>query len=379
MIFQRALRRELNSTAGAVLTTLLTIVITLMVIKILGQAASGRVATQDVIELVGFEAIKLLPVILIVTGFVSSLLVVTRSYQDSEMVVWFASGVSLLQWLKPVLSFAAPLIAMVAALSFVVAPWAQRESIEFRERFQKREDVSRVTPGKFQESASSNRVFFVEAMSGDATRVRNVFVNSVNPEGRTTVVVAKEGLVELKPNGDKFLVMEKGRRYDGIPNRLDFEMMEFERYSVLVSRQSMEAGTGRSASALRTSELLADPTQRNLSELLWRISLPLMALFLVVLAVPLAFANPRGGRSANLIIALLLVVAYNNMTAVFESLVAQGRLSFWVGLWPIHLLALLTAVFLFLWRLKVNSPYHPAVLLASLRTTRAARRKAGKA
>jgi lipopolysaccharide export system permease protein len=192
-------------------------------------------------------------------------------------------------------------------------------------------------------------------------------------------VVAKEGTVELKPNGDKFLVMEKGRRYDGIPNRLDFEMMEFERYSVLVSRQSMEAGTGRSASASPTSELLADPTQRNLSELLWRISLPLMAFFLVVLAVPLAFANPRGGRSANLIIALLLVVAYNNMTAVFESLVAQGRLSFWVGLWPIHLLALLTAVFLFLWRLKVNSPYHPAVLLASLRTTRAARRKAGKA
>jgi len=41
MIFQRALRRELLSTAGAVFTTLFTFTITWMLIKILVQAAGG--------------------------------------------------------------------------------------------------------------------------------------------------------------------------------------------------------------------------------------------------------------------------------------------------------------------------------------------------
>ena len=110
MIFQRALRRELISNAGAVFTTLFTITITVMLIRILGQAAGGRVASQDVVALIGFSALNYLPVLLILTGFISVLLVVTRSYQDSEMVVWFASGLSLSRWIRPVLGFGMPVV-----------------------------------------------------------------------------------------------------------------------------------------------------------------------------------------------------------------------------------------------------------------------------
>eukprot|EP01042_Synura_sphagnicola_P013346 gene13346-16943_t len=52
MIFERALRRELMSTAGAVFTTLFTITLTVMLIKILGQAAGGQVSSQDVLALI---------------------------------------------------------------------------------------------------------------------------------------------------------------------------------------------------------------------------------------------------------------------------------------------------------------------------------------
>ncbi len=84
MIFQRALRRELLSAAGAVFTTLFTITITVMLIKILGQAAGGKVASSDVVALIGFTELMNMPILLILTGFISVLLVVTRSYQDSE-------------------------------------------------------------------------------------------------------------------------------------------------------------------------------------------------------------------------------------------------------------------------------------------------------
>src|SRR4051812_26883483 len=216
MIFRRALRRELVSTAGGVFTTLFTITITVMLIRILGQAAGGRVASQDVIALIGFAALNYLPIILILTGFISVLLVVTRSYQDSEMVVWFASGLSLSKWVRPILEFGLPVILLTGLLSFIVTPWAIRLSAEFEERFEKREDISRIAPGKFMESASANRIFFVEGISGDATKVQNVFVNTVQ-NGRTSVIVAKEGEIEIDKKGDKFVLMQKGRRYDGVP------------------------------------------------------------------------------------------------------------------------------------------------------------------
>ena len=361
MIFQRALRRELVSTAGAVFTTLFTITITVMLIKILGQAAGGKVASQDVIALIGFAALRYLPIILILTSFISVLVVVTRSYQDSEMVVWFASGLSLSRWIKPVLSFGLPVIAVVVALSFFVTPWANRQSAEFRERFQKREDIAKVSPGRFQESSSADRIFFVEAVSGDASKVQNVFVNTVK-DGRNSIVVAREGSIMLDERGDKFLVMNQGRRYDGIVSQADFRVMEFERYGVLVSRQSQALIGDQSARSLSTLELLANMNNFNAGELLWRISLPVMGLLLMLLAIPLSFANPRGGRSANLLIALLLFIIYSNMVSVFQAAVVQKRLSFEMAWWPLHLVAAALIILLFSWRLFVNSRYHPATM-----------------
>jgi lipopolysaccharide export system permease protein len=370
MIFQRALRRELVSAAGAVFTTLFTITITFMLMKTLGQAASGKVASQDVVALLGFQALNYMPVILILTCFISVLMAITRSYQDSEMVVWFASGLSLSRWIKPVLSFGLPIVALTAVLTFFVAPWANRQSSEFRERFEKREDIAKVSPGKFQESASADRIFFVEGVSGDATRVRNVFVNSMQ-DGRNSVVVAKEGTVVVDGNGDKFLVMSKGRRYDGVAaqsGQSDFRVMEFERYGVLVSRQSQAVEGDKSARSMPTQALLSDMANPfNRGELLWRLSLPLMCVLLMLLGIPLGFVNPRGGRSANLMVALLVFVIYLNMINIFQAAVVQQRMPLAEAWWPIHLVAFALLAFLFAWRLFLNSPYHPAAMWGAMK------------
>lgn len=367
MIFERALRRELISIAGAVFTTLFTITVTILLIKILGQAAGGKIASADVVAMLGFAALSYSPYILILTGFISVLLVVTRSYQDSEMVVWFASGMGLTGWIRPVLSFGLPVVFLTASLSFVVTPWANEKSAEFRERFAKREDIARVAPGRFQESSSMDRVFFVEGVSGTADKVRNIFVNTREPDGQTSIVVAKEGSIEIDRNGDKFVVMQQGRRYDGVPMQTDFQLMEFERYGILVARKSQALVGDTTARALPTRALLADLNNFNLGELLWRIATPLMALLLMLLAIPLGFVNPRGGRSANLLVALMLAVVYSNLISVLRVSVVQGKMSFAMAWWPVHAGVLLLAIFLFSWRIKVNSPYHPLALWAGLR------------
>ncbi len=366
MIFQRAIRRELLNTVGAVFTTLFTIVITVMLIRILGDAAAGRIASGDVVALLGFASLVYMPVIISLTAFISVLLVVARSYQDSEMIVWFASGLSLMRWVRPVMSVGVPLVVVTAALSLWLTPWASRLSYEYKERFRNREDISRISPGKFQESASGDRIFFVEGLSSDTRKVQNVFV-SQSRNDNSSVVVAREGSVILDERGDKLLELRSGRRYDGKPGSPDFQTMDFGRYVIVVASSTREISDNKASRVLPTATLVKEPTDSNLAELLWRISVPLMCLLQMLLAIPLGFVNPRRGRTLNLMIALVLAVSYSNAVGIVQASVGQGRLSFGMGWWPLHLIALIIIGMLFFWRNNTNSRWHPMALLIAVR------------
>ena len=369
MIFQRALKRELFSTAAGVFLTLFTITITMMLIRILGQAAKGRVASEDVMALIGFTSLNYMPIILILTGFVSVLLVVTRSYQDSEMVVWFASGLSLTRWLRPVMEFAIPIVVLVTLLGFFVTPWAYRQSAEFRERFEKREDIARISPGKFQESAAAQRVFFVEKMSDDLGKVKNVFINSTK-NGEITTVVSQNGTVETNDKGEKFVVLEDGMRYQETPDQSDFRIMEFEKYTAYIAPKGDVTVSDTSTRSMTTMELLTDANSKKMGELVWRIGLPFMSVLLMLLAIPLGFVNPRAGRSFNLIIAVLLYMTYSNLSSFIQAYVSQNKLAFGLAWWPLHLIVAMIILLLFALRLGVNSKYHPYVLLSAMKHKR---------
>jgi hypothetical protein len=122
VIFHRALLREFAGLAGAVFMTLFAIALTTRLIRLLGQAAGGKIPSDAVVAFLGFFSLGALPVLLSLTMFISVLLTLTRSWRDSEMVIWFGSGLSLAAWLKPVMLFAAPLIAVIAALSLFISP-----------------------------------------------------------------------------------------------------------------------------------------------------------------------------------------------------------------------------------------------------------------
>lgn len=377
MIFQRALHRELASAAGATFTVLFTVTVTWTLIAILGRAAGGRVASGDVLALIAFQSLNYLPTVLILTSFISVLVAVTRSYRDSEMVVWFASGQSLLAWIRPVLTFGLPLVLLVGTVSLVVAPWAKMKSAEFIQRFEKREDLKRVAPGQFRESSSADRVFFVEGSTNGSTVVQNVFVNSDDGKGRKSIVVAREGVIEGDGKGGQYLVLTNGRRYQGVPGQADFQSMEFERYSMRVATTVPVLGTDVPLDAQSTPTLLAIKNQYTRSELLSRISQPIVCLVLILLAIPLGFVNPRAGSSANLILALLIFFTYNNLVKMVEASVKQQKVDFALAWWPLHLIVALIVVALFAWRLNVNHHYHPLVLINAWKRRRLRRKMQG--
>lgn len=365
MIFKRTLQNELANTAGAVFTILFTIAITIKPIKILNMAANGKVDSNDVFVLIGFAALNLIPIITVLTGFIAVLMVVSRNYQDSEMVVWFSSGVSLLDWVKPILRFATPLFIVTVVMTFFVTPWTNQRSAEYTDRFEQRSDIARISPGKFQESASRDRVFFVEGVAGDLLKVKNIFVNTIQ-SNRHSIVIAKEGEIIHDKFGDKFLIMHQGRRYDVDQKNSGFQLMQFDRYGVLIDSEPKQNAIDKKVISRSTAELLANPSPANMGEFLWRVSLPIMGVLLMLLAVPLGYVDPRSGRSANFLLALFLCVFYYNMVLVSEAWVMQSKFSLTFSLLSIHVFFALLAMGLFAWRLNVNHRYHPLQLWGRL-------------
>ena len=233
MIFRSALLRELATVAIATFFVLLGIVITMLLVRLLGQAASGAITTTGVAALMGFAILNYLPVLFSLTLFIAVLMTLTRSYRDSEMVVWFSCGLSLTEWVRPVLTFATPVVLIIAALSLALSPWAVTNSEELRRQMDSRDDVSAVSPGVFRESRQAQRVYFVEEISGSANLVANVFVSSVQ-HGKQGVMVAARGFQETAENGDRFLILLNGRRYEGEPGSADYRIYEFQRYAMRV-------------------------------------------------------------------------------------------------------------------------------------------------
>ena len=352
MIFLRALLREFGQLATAVFLTLFLIAVTTRLVRLLGQAASGKIPSDAVVAFLGFFALNALPVLLSLTLFVTVLLTLTRSYRDSEMVIWFSAGQSLTAWIRPVLAFALPLVGLIAALTLVLSPWTVQMAEKYRSRVDARDDLSRVDPGVFGESRSRDRVFFVESVAGDRSAVQNVFVNSVQ-HGRTGVMFSQKGTVETAPNGDRFIVLLDGRRYEGVPGEADYRVMDFQRYAARVESSTGEepAPTHKS---LSTAALLKDPSNVNRGELLWRIGVPLSALILSLLAIPMSFVNPRAGRSINLLFALLTYLVYSNLLTVSQARVSQGRLDFSLGWWLVHAVMFAAMLVLFLQRTSLR-------------------------
>jgi lipopolysaccharide export system permease protein len=352
-IFQRALVGEFASNGLLVFAVLLGIVVVSQLIRLLGDAVSGRIAVDGVLALLGFSAMNYLPVLLSISLFISILLTLSRCYRDSEMVVWFCSGIGLIRWIGPVLWYAVPVVALIALLSMVLTPWALLKADQFKNKLESRDDVTAATPGMFRESSQADRVYFIENVDAGSNRISNVFVQS-EQNGKIGTMVARQGLQETLPNGDRFLVLLNGTRYEGKSGQRDYSVIEFEQYAIRIdSVPAKQARIG--VRTMSTPELWRNPTPWNLSELEWRLGLPLSAALLAMLAIPLGYVNPRAGRSLNLILALVLYMLYNNMISVTNSWVGQGKLSPGVGLWGIHAAMLVITVLMFYRRMKLFS------------------------
>lgn len=344
-IFKKSLSHELISTAGGVFVILLGIIIAQRAGNLIRLAAKGILPNDAINTLLGFSMIKFMPMILSLSIFLAVLLTLTRWHRDSEMVVWFSAGLSITQWIRPILTFAVPVIVVISLLSFLVMPWAVEKVEDYRVQLKNRDELSSISPGVFKESNNGERVYFIESFDELGNVVKNIFVQTTQHQ-KTGVIVASEGSRKKEQNGDDFLVMEKGRRYEGKPNSAEISTTEFERYAIRIETKEV-AREPYDANAKSTEELLNTNSANDKAELQWRLAIPVSAFILVLLAIPLSFVDPRAGRSLNLIFALVIYIIYNNILSIFQAWITQGRLSATIGLWPVHIFFALLVFYMF--------------------------------
>jgi lipopolysaccharide export system permease protein len=348
MLFDSTLRKDLARTFGATLVVILTIVLTMMLIRTLGLAAGGKVSPQDVVLLLGYTALGHLPTILNLSLFIAVVATLGRMYRDSEMAIWFASGAGLSRFVRPVLRMSGPVLAVVVVLVFFVWPWGNRNSADLRDRYEKRSDLSRVAPGQFQTSSDGSKVFFIDRAREDPATGRNVFIlSSTGPA--EAVTSAKSGHLELQGD-DRYLVLERGQRNDDNSTTGEKTLSRFETYRVVAGERVQTEMDDLPPKARPTLELLAHPNPKYQGELVWRIGLLLGGGNLLLLAVGLSATNPRRASNWSLLLALLAFIVYFNLINLSQSWVANGRLTMGSALLAVHGSAFVVALGLIWWR-----------------------------
>ncbi len=364
-VFRRGLRQELTQTALAVFVALLAILMTVVLVRLLGQAAGGRMPPKAVFSLLGYGALAQVPVVVTLAVFLSVLMALSRAYRDSEMVVWASAGVPLSAFVWPLLRFALPFVVVCAVAALWLSPWANYRSALKLAALQAQEDATQLAPGVFRESRSAQQVFFVEQGAVESGQLGRVFLASTK-EGETDIVVAESGRAWRDENGNRHAELERGRRYEGKPGSAQLRVTEFDRFTVWLARARPVKASSK-LKTIPTAQLLAKPDSWNLGELASRIGAPLSCLLLALLAIPLAWVNPRSGRGSNFVLAILVYLVYSNMMGIMQDWVGRDKISFWLAVTLPHAVAFAAAALL-LYRRQVLTPFW-----VRMRTARGAR------
>jgi lipopolysaccharide export system permease protein len=217
-----------------------------------------------------------------------------------------------------------------------------------RDRYVQRSDLSRVTPGVFQASRDGNRVFFIERESEDGVSARNVFILS-RQKDTESVTSARSGRLQSEGN-DRFLVLEKGQRNELNVATGATGIARFEDYQVLVDERASRQAEQRPPRAIRTVDLVREPTLPNQGELVWRLGLLFGAANLLLLALGLSATNPRRASNWNLLFALLGFVIYYNLINLSRAWVGNGRLGLGSAMVLLHGGVFAAALALIWWR-----------------------------
>lgn len=360
MIIFRYLAREVLASMFAVSLVLLMIILSARFVNYLAEAAAGKLDAGVLLTLMAYRLPAYLELILPLGLFIGILFAYGRLYLDSEMTVLSACGMSQQRLVVYTMVSSLAVALLVGLFSLYLGPQGVRASEALLAEQRSRTDFETLKPERFHNLDGGTGTSYAESISDDKKQLRNVFMAKVSPldpvlsvdEARRNdvdlaVLTAASGETVIdKQANRKYLLLKNGRRYIGTPGSMDYRVVEFEHYSQLLPQPDYAVKAKRFTDGLSTVRLLHEKTNAANAAFQWRMSMPVLVLVVGFLAVPLSRTQPRQGRYAKMLPAIILYMVYLVCVNAARGMIEEGRQPVPGILWLVHLVFLSMGVIL---------------------------------
>lgn len=351
----RYIFREVAVTCIAVTLVLLVILLSNQLARVLSQAAANDFPREVVLSLIGLTSAGYLTVIVPIGFFLSIMLALGRLYHESEMAAIQSCGVGPVGLFRPIGLLGVGIAALLVWLSFWAIPEAAARAQQVRAEALRDAQFGALEPGRFRTFGGGSVVFYAERVDDNHILHNvNVFVDRTEEpgnEGKMEVWVAARAEQRGAGQADQTFILYDGRRYEGVPGSGEFRVIRFAEGGIPIRLGELNSGASK-AELKMTRDLLRSSEPSDVAELQWRISTPILAVVLMVLAVPLARLRPRQGRFGRIGVAILVYFLYSQLLAAARTWVESSAVPQFVGIWWVHAVALCLG----LWLLVRESP-----------------------
>lgn len=350
MIIVRYLTKETLKSQTAVLFVLFLIFVSQKFIRVLTQASDGSIPGHVIMTLLGLYMPSMAMFMLPLSIYIGILLTFGRLYAESEVTVMNATGIGNRYLIRAALGLALITGSLALMNNFWLMPWANQEQVKVMQKVQQDSGLDLLVKGQFNRSPDGRGVVFVDNITDKGKRLERVFVAQTTAleKLQPSVMYSDHGVVKQEPDGRQVLILNNGTRYQGVPTQLDYTITHFDKYEAVIGKRKVRQ-KALEWSAMSMTQLYHSDDLNAKAEWQWRISLVLCIPILTMVVVPLSSVNPRQGRFAKLIPAVLIFLAYFLSISAAKSSVEDGSLPAYLGLWSVNGGALLLAVILNTW------------------------------
>lgn len=342
----RYIFKEISVSWFAVTIVLLVIMVANVLARILSKVTDGSLPADALFLLVGVKVIDLLVTLIPLGLYLGVLLAFGRLYRDSEMSAISACGTGLGALYRPAVMNGVIGVLLITLLTFWASPWAARYEKQLTEKIATQSVGGLLDAGRFVEILDGDAVVFAETLSPGKQRFNRVFVHRDLEDGAFEVETAEYAIYQRdEQTGEEFIVFVDGVSTIAKPGAAGYQQTRFARHGVRIPRtESVSSELENSAKTF--TELRASGDLPSKAELQWRFSIPLAALLLALLAIPLSYTSPRQGRYSKIAVAILIYVPYANLLVLSRKWVAAGTIPPWIGMIWVHLLVVALILFL---------------------------------
>jgi lipopolysaccharide export system permease protein len=322
---------------------LLAILLANQLARVLSQAAANEFPRSTIFALLGLTSLQNLTLVLPVGLFLAIMLALGRLYHESEMAAMQSGGIGPGSLYRPVSILAIFVVLLLSWIAFVASPSAARHAQAIREQAMKAAQFRQLEPGRFRSFSGGDVVFYAERVDENGV-LYNVFVERTDGP-KVEIVTATRAQQRNAGSAQQMFVLYEGERYEGVPGESEFRIIRFAEHGIPVQMPQPTSGRDRTE-ARSTAALLVSADPEDQAELQWRVSVPIMAALLSLLAVPLARLRPRQGRYGKMGLAILVYFLYSNALAAARVWVEKETVPAIVGVWWVHAIVAICVVVL---------------------------------